>query len=458
MERISFKGYIKFSEDIYTFVFEEKKLTLISVKTNKHNFFPEYKKVDYFEGITLDGFSISFYINDEIYYQNGCFVCSPKCIFISQYQGYQLSELKFDAMSIIGGNLNRFYSNRNMIEINFDENSKIRKEFLNFKSVEETVTEEVVKLNNKKTTFELSIIQPGWEDDGSITFDDYDTLLRIKYEESQGYKLLLKNLINIESFFKFCSNRNRIFFKNIFLECKNDEGKYIKTAKIIMPFNNEEYINKDMIEYEAIKGHIEDLINFLNSSDYVFSIIPDDNNDFSTVSNKDFCAAFSCFESIYQYIHSGDIQKVEMSKSEIELEEVKKEILPFLKSCDEKYVEVNRLRRDFIKRFINIISKANLKKEKCILNEVMENKFIIDTIYYKTRNEIKEKGIEIAINKAVLDRDNITHNMTMNLDNISKGIYQIILKLNYVMILKYVGIPEEKIKWSIEYLAQRNII
>ncbi|MBQ2938677.1 MAG: hypothetical protein IJE05_07440 [Clostridia bacterium] len=42
--------------------------------------------------------------------------------------------------------------------------------------------------------------------------------------------------------------------------------------------------------------------------------------------------------------------------------------------------------------------------------------------------------------KGISDRDDITHNKTIKLDNISIGIYEIVSKLNYIMILNYIGI------------------
>ena len=67
-------------------------------------------------------------------------------------------------------------------------------------------------------------------------------------------------------------------------------------------------------------------------------------------------------------------------------------------------------------------------------------------------------GINKAIIKAVEDRDNITHNKTINLDDISIGIYEIIAKLNYTMILNKAEIPTEKIKKSIINLTLRHVI
>lgn len=69
----------------------------------------------------MDGFDIVFYIN-RIYYKDGSFICSPRCIFISRNKVYNLIEMKFDALRFSGGLINRFFSNRNMIE--FDSNEK----------------------------------------------------------------------------------------------------------------------------------------------------------------------------------------------------------------------------------------------------------------------------------------------------------------------------------------------
>ena len=451
MKNIYVKGYINYENDSYTFSYEDKKLTLINVE-NKQTFFSQYKYVEFFKGFTLDGFDIIFYINNNIYYKNGCFICSPRCIIVSRNKEYRLDEMQFDALRISGGTLNRFYSNRNMID--FDPSEK---GYFKFKGIAETISEEIVNLNGEDVKFELSIMKPGWKDDGIIIFDNYDTLLRIKYSLGKDYKSSIKDLNDIDKFFKFCANRVNISFDDIFLEIKNKEGKYEKAAEINIPYMIDNEINKDMLDYIVLKGHLNDTFKFLNNSDYIFSIIPDDNKTFGIISNKDYCAVFSCFESIYQYIHSDD-ESMKETNSEIALDEVKKEILPLLESIEQKYKGVNKIKRDFVKRFINIICKANLKLEKCIINELENNNFIIESIYYKIRNEIKEYGIKESVIKAVKDRDDITHNNIVKLDNISIGVYEMLLKLNYVMILKYIGVSQDIYEEKIEYLGFVKII
>ena len=226
---------------------------------------------------------------------------------------------------------------------------------------------------------------------------------------------------------------------------------------IYVPYMTEGQINKDMINYDIVQDHLNDIFKFLDSSDYIFSIIPENNKVFENISNKDYCAAFSCFESIYQYVKSNSEDTIEI-KEELALKELQEELLPLLDSIDEKYKGNNKTKRDFIKRFKNIINTANLKLEKCIIKELEQNDFIIESIYYERRDEIKEKGISESVMKAVSDRDNITHNNTIKLDNISIGIYEMISKMNYVMIFNYAGISKEKYANKIVQLGLTNII
>ncbi len=451
MRKVYIKGYVSYEDENYTFIYEEEKLTLISVD-NYQTFFSEYKFVDEFKGFTIDGFDIIFYINNSIYYKDGSFVCSPRCIFISRNKEYQLTGMKFDTLRFSGGIINRFYSNRNMIEFDSKE-----KDYFKFKDIKETISEEEVNLNGDKAKFEFSIMKPGWKDDGIIKFNNYDSLLRIKYGAPKDYKSIIKDLNNVDKFFKFSANRVDISFDEIFLELKNDDDKYEKAVEIIIPYMTNNEINKDLLDYVIFKDHLDGIFKFLDNCDYIFSIIPDNNKSFGNISNKDYCAGFSCFESIYQYVH-GNKNELGTSKEELVLEEVKEEILPLLKMLDDKYNGNNKTKRDFIKRFIKIISTANLKLEKCIFNELEKKAFILESIYYKRRNEIKEYGLFDSVKKAVDDRDNITHNNTVRLDGISIGIYEMILKLNYAMIMDYIGVSVEIYGDRIQYLSLRNII
>ena len=456
MKKVYLKGYINSEENSYTFIYENNILTLISIE-NKPTFFNEYKYVEYFKGFTLNGFDIVFYINNNISYRDGCFTCLPRCILITQSEEYRLDEMEFASLNISGGVLNRFYSNRKMIEFDEDKYWKDKKDYFKFKTVEEIVSEENVNLNGTETVFELSIKQAGWKDDGRITFNDYDSVLRIKYDSSKNYASIVKDLASIENFLKFCANRNKISVDSVFLEIKNTEEKYIKSVEIFIPYMIDNEINKDILRYDLLENYLNGIFAFLDESDYLFSIIPDDNKSFETISNKDYCSVISCFQSIYQYTYENK-EKSNKILEEIKLDEVKNEILPILAEINNNYKGKDSVKRNFIERFIHIIKTANLKLEKCINEKIEENNYLIDTIYYKRRDKIKVNEITKCIIQSIENRDYITHKKTIKLDDISIGMYEIIYKLNYIMILNYVGIENDKIKKEIQYLALRNII
>lgn len=450
MKDVNLKGYVKYEDDNYTFIYENKKLTLVSVK-NKFSFFREYKFVEEFKGVTLDGFKIIFYINKSIYYKDGCFICSPRCMIIARDKSFDLENMKFKTLKFSGGDINRFYSNRNMID--FDEES----ESLKFKKTEETVTEEIVTLNKEECTFELSVIEPGWKYDGIITFDRYDSLLRINYSSEKDYKQIIEDLNTVDKFLKFCTNRVNVALDEIFLEIVNKEDKYENIAEIFIPYMVDNEANKDMLDYNIFKDHLDQIFSFLENCNYIFSIIPHNNDEICSISNKNYCAAFSCFESIYQFTSVKE-QEIGTTNEEIALTEVKNELIPLLEKLDEKYIGKSRLKREFIKRFIHLVSTANLNLEKNIKNELEKNIFITESIYYKRKDEIKQNGLFQSIIKAVKDRDDITHNKTIRLDNISIGIYEMILKLNYVMIFNYIGISKDVYSRKIQRLGLANII
>ena len=132
-----------------------------------------------------------------------------------------------------------------------------------YKNIEETVLCETVNINGMDSIFEFSIMLPSWKDDGIITFNNYDSLLRIKYSSTKGYKEIIKDLSTVDSFFKFCANRVNISFDRINLEIKNDDGKYEIVANIYVPYMTEVQINKEMINYDIVQDHLNDKFKFL---------------------------------------------------------------------------------------------------------------------------------------------------------------------------------------------------
>lgn len=448
MQDLYIKGHIRHEKENYTFVYENGRLTLIAIK-NSYDLFGENRKIDWFKGQTLDGFIIIFYINSIIYFKDGSCSCSPRCILIFRKKELDFDNAIINSLTFSGGIINRFYSNSNLISTS--------KGKIIFKNTDEPVSEEKVDLNGTETTFQFSVMDPELINDGSIKFGDFNSLLRIKYSSEKNCESVIKDLVSVINFFEFCANRKDITVDKIFLEVLNEDSKYEKIIQIMVPHMVGQKNKTNIFDYKVLKNNINGIFNFLENCNYIFGIIPKNNKDYDTISDKDYCAAFSCFESIQHYI--CDIKEDEEStKEEIALNEVKNEIVPVLDEMAEKYKGINKLKRDFIKRFTNIIYTSNYKLEKGIISEIEKRPFIVDSLRYKIKNAIKNTEISASVSKAVGDRDILTHNNLVRLDIISIGIYRIILMLNYAMILEYIGVSKDKYAIKMQQLSLEYIV
>ena len=418
-----------------------------------------YQYIDYFEGHTLDGFDVVFHIKDKIYFKDGCYICFPRSILVVKEDYLRINELNFDSIKIVGGNINRFYSNKKMIEYNKKEYKKNNINDFVFKNEEETKSEETVCINETKTTFEFFIQHPRWKDDGCYNFGQFDSSVRIYYNNSVNYKKVIQDIAKIERLFQFCTNRNSITFEKIFLEIQDNENKHKSVAEIIVPYMIENDVNKYMINYDTLSGHISNLIKILNNSNYVLSIIPNDESEHNIITNKDYCAVFSCFQSINNYKNYENPDETKEDKYETSLNEIKDEILVFLKEKDQEYNGKDGRKRKYIKSFISMINGSNLKLEKSITKELEKRLYLIDTLnYYEIKEKINSMGLQDATEHAVGIRDYITHNNIVKLDEVAIGMYQIITRLNYAIILEKAGIEKAKVEKIIRFLVQKNVI
>ena len=452
MKKVYFKGYINYKNDNYTFSYNNGRLELIKVK---HTLSPinQYIYIDYLKGFTIDGFDIIFYINKKCHFWNESYTCMPQIIFVSNDSSMNLSDSKFDSLCFIGGSINRFYSNRNMIKLKDDVELSQGIEF-EFKSPEETKISEKATIDGINLEFELSNVKPGWRDDGIFTFDEYNSMLRLKYDKSISIEALVPNIISIQKLMQFCSNRKIITFNTVHIESKNIDGKFEKKVLVFIPPIEDNEINKYMIEYDTISGNINQIFEYFNKSEYVLENIPRDNKEFNIISNKDFSSSVSCFQATYNIVNANK----NVDSSNEELNELKLELQKLFDNLNQKYTGVSSRKRKYLSRFNHIIQSSDLKIENILISEIKEHDYLLECLNYKFRDKINELGIEASCEQSISKRDDITHEDLVELNEIDVGIYFLIVKLNYIMILEYCNVDKEKIKKCIEHLSIREII
>ena len=454
MDNIYLKGYIEHGENIYTFTYKEKLLTLISVKPD-YNFLPDRETIVYFKGLTVDNCEVIFYIDNEITYHNGVYESIPKAVILARTNETEIFEEGFDSLSFSGGVINRFYSNERMIKMEkFDYNSSMNiNEKFSFKSTEETISSEKVDLNNIKTTFELCVMNPGWKNDEGFVFNDFNSQLRIKYDERYGYEKNIENIFSIIDFFRFCCNRSEITVDNIYMERNDINGKKYYAAKVIVPCFKKENNIKRMINYNFIEEKLNNIFKVLEKSNYIYNILPKNDFDFSKISNKDYVSVFSCFESLYK--NKKDIEVEIQSKDEENFLLVKEDVLNTLNGKIDIYAGK---KKEYLRNIIHIVESYNLILVKKLKYLYEDYQFLLNILVNMKIEDIAEIGIYNFFDNAVKTRNNITHADVVELTEADIEAYYMIIRMNYIIILENAGLDIDKITSCVQYLSNINIL
>lgn len=449
------RGYIYKGSEKFTFCYENGILTLVSFNENSKpsdDYFGKPENIKYFEGYTLYHHYIAFYIDNNVRRYNGSYRCRPRCVILSKVQGLDFSDYNFGSVCIEGGIISSFYSNHRIIS--FDDVWKQKYDFIS-KSREETISRESVDLNGINTEFELSISPFVWMyNDFNAPCKTGNSFLEVKYPNGRNYKEIIEDLIKIKDFFDFCANLKNYCFDNISLLKIDNTGNKSKIADIIipsMPKTDDEGLY--VLNYDLFSGKLNKVFEFFNKSKYIFSTISEDNVARNRFDNHKLCAVISCFQSIRRIVYKN-IDKEIKTKDEIALDEVKQDVLPILETVLANYTG---RKRKCLRSFINMIEKSDFNLEKSACMEFRANGYLLEVLHPDVKKAIEKKGIEDSINYVIKKRDCITHEDIVDLDDILEGVYQIIYRLNYIMILTYAGIDKSKIKAIIFKLAGKSL-
>ena len=300
---MDFTGYIEYEKKIYTFTYKDKLLTLIinDQKSENCRLFNQHEKVSYLKGNTSQGKEIYFYIDSDITKFSGVIKCYPKIVIYSTNSNYNLSKTKYCALKFNGGVINNFYSNRHIFDEN-DDNKVIK-----FKDLEQSKREENITIDNKKAVFQISVSYPSIRYDVGITIGNINSTIRLIYNKSWKSEDLIKSIFKLDDLFFFCMNRRCYDFDKISLELRNDKGQFFTAAEIYVPYEKNEDIPQNMIDYLSIEGKLNKLFKILDKVNYLTYSIPADRKEFISISATNYSNIFSAFQSLYNYCYSKKI-------------------------------------------------------------------------------------------------------------------------------------------------------
>lgn len=450
-------GYIEYNENVYTFTYKNNYLTLIicdqsADKDTESYFFRKKEKVSFFNGLTSDGFNISFYIDNYITKWNGTYRCFPKLVFMALNREIDFNKIKFNSIKFIGGVIDRFYSNRKIVEsdlLKFRDTKELK-----FKKAEDTVEEENITINNKSAVFQISVSNMGWTDDGSIHFDDIHSVIRLKYKRKIKFTEFVDPILTINDMMFFCLNRRYVKYNNIYLETKTDDNtKYVNSVSIYMPTKEQEFSQKNMLQYQHISKKINKLIKVLSNMRYSTYRIPKDEEEYSNISASMYTSAFSAYQSIYNYTH----EKNGIVHDYQEFEDLKNELCELIDGVSVKYKGIDSKKRKFAESFSNLVKKSNLKLEDMIICGAEEFPFIVNTLPDKKYKDILG-DLKGSVIEAVSDRDLITHNDVFAPTDTDVAVYLLLERITYSMILKKIGLNKKMLEDIVSHLSLLKII
>ncbi len=446
---MDFTGYIEYAKKIYTFTYKDKLLTLIinNPMSNESWLFNSPERVDYLKGYTSLGKEIFFYVDDDITKFNGVIKCYPKIVIYSTNQNYSLSNTQYCALKFSGGVINNFYSNRHIFDGDIDNG------IIKFKELEQAKREENITIDNKKAVFQISVSYPSIRYGAGITIGSINSTIRLIYNKSWKSEDLIKSILKINDLFFFCMNRICFDFDKIFLELRNGDGKFFNAAEIYVPYDKSEDTPKNMIDYLSIEGKLNKLFKILDKVNYLTYSIPTDRREFTSITATNYSNMFSAFQSLYNYCYS----KRGIVYDDKEFDELKDEIISTLNSISEKYKNVNSKKRKYVSKYINIVKRSNLTLEHMIIQEIEKYIYILKKIPDKKYISIMENYSEI-VKDAVHDRDLITHNDVFAPSDNDIAVYLTIKRLIYVMVLRKIGLSNNKVKIMIDNLNSLRVI
>ncbi len=226
-----------------------------------------------------------------------------------------LSNTKFKTLKFTGGIVNKFYSNKKIFD-NWNDYI-INNRTIRFKNLKETVSSENICIDCKKAIFEISVSEPSWFDNGSISIGNIDSVIRLIYKREWKIEDLLNSVLKMRNLFFFCLNRRYFAFDKISVEIEDKDNKYIEVANLYIRGSEDIKEPKHMLNYQLIEGNINKLLKILDEVKYITYKIPKNDNEYISVTATSYAHTFSAFQSIYNYCNKNNIIEKDIYKEMI---------------------------------------------------------------------------------------------------------------------------------------------
>lgn len=436
-------GNLELNNKIYPFLLDGHHIHIVQQAYQNSNEGFDIS-VPFIKGVTSDNRYILF-LNCQLV----TFLFDPKVVF--SIQGYAISssntgedcDFSFDRMTFYSDAINTFYSPRNAIDRQMSTQNLFAHEWNGSMSIMvKPFSETNIEFEFEETTkCQLNIsrymnLREGIENIGELrtSFSYVFSTTRTPDDISRYYLYLL-------DFLCFVNFNTNISFNDIFLENKDSEDKYLKTARVIVFNNAPEYegnprntITLDDLTKDKI-GDVFKRISLMRNNDNRFYLyFPSNLKERNTVDPQRWLTAAICFEGLFKEINPDFKNDNEIFQN------IKSQVVNAVESIDETSFTTKKEKK-YLANFKNHIERYD---------GFLEEKF-----NFVLNNNKKVLNISSNQNYAKIYaeyRNKLAHGTIEPLDNEKYEVYKLLRPMIYILILNDIRLEEKVLSTIINKL------
>ncbi len=440
-------GNLELNDEVYPFLMDGSLVHIVQQAFQNFDKFNVKENIPYLKGITSD--------NREIMFLKCRLVTMPlsfKTIF--SIHGYIIStsntgepcDFSFDRITFYSNYINAFYSPQNAIDKNsyldiissrFDGAVSIK-----IKPFEETnILFEFDSVANCQFNISRSInLKDNTEQIGNLS-----SMFSYVFYERQGMDNIINYYLYLYDFLVFVNYNKNIYFEKIFLETKNDEGKYYKTAEVNFLTNTisdeknfQSTITINDLPKEKLSVIFKKISSLRKNDKRLYLYYPENSKERNIVDVTKWLTAAICFEGLFKDVYPDF--KQEENKN---FKKAKNLVLNSINESIEKDETLTKKEQGYV-----IDCKKQVERYEGFLEEkfnyiLKENKKVLEKILLKNQRDF---GIfeSNEYGKIYADyRNELAHGSIEGLSNDKIAVYRLLRAMIYILLLNEIELNEE---------------
>ncbi|TCI33824.1 hypothetical protein EVJ29_13115 [Exiguobacterium sp. SH4S7] len=369
--------------------------------------------------------------------------------------------LVFDALDIQSDELNHFYHPQRSYSVT---KKKTGDDSLNFKTYEENT-------DNFSFIFNAIHVDAKLENQKTIKQDSLNPIdiyanLKLKFEETKELSSAEELTLLIRRLLIFITFRRNVIINKLIIKKKTHPNSpsykevgefFVNLRENPIAAETDKKLARRIIDFPLIKDNLKNLLMAMVNGKIYMSHVPDSNEDSRVITPARYIMVTAGFE--WQF--SRSLQDKLSKETEDKYKEEREEILNFFDSkVNETTGRKKKFYRDAKKRALGEVGQKHTLAEKLVFafEEFKEELDVfIKNIFYINGIEF-DSGYPDLATRIAQRRNDVGHGNIERDPHEWYGIDMLILEwLYYAMVLRDIGMSDEKIKISINDLFRRGL-